>query len=73
MRAAWVSISRPGQAQPHVFLNQAESAAWWGGSYDWPLLQGGWISYGIGGGEIDPIFADLYAYCKGDLIRKWAF
>ena len=55
---------------PRAFLSQAANAAWWGCSYDWVLLVGGWNSYGINGEEIEAIFADLFTYCDEKLIRK---
>ena len=57
-------------ATPRAFLSQAANAAWWGCSYDWVLLIGGWNSYGIESEEIDEIFTDLFAYCREHLIRK---
>ena len=57
-------------ATPRAFLNQAANAAWWGCSYDWVILLGGWNSYGIEGEEIGAIFSDLFAYCEENVIRK---
>ena len=58
------------RATPRAFLSQVANAAWWGCSYDWVLLVGGWNSYGINGEEIETIFADLFTYCDEKLIRK---
>ena len=56
---------------PRTFLPHEANDAWRGCFYDWALLIGGWNSYSIDGDEAGAIFADLYAYCVGDLIRKW--
>ena len=57
-------------ATPRSFLTQANNASWWGLSYDWVLLIGGWNSDGMNGDEIKTAFAELFSYCCEHLVRK---
>ena len=61
------------RAPPHP-TPHAANADWMDCSYGWGLLDGGLDPYGIDGGEIESISADLCAHCffhcADNLIRK---